>query len=35
MKLTGEKMKIGYIRNSRITQENSVEVQNKLINDFC
>ena len=28
-------MKIGYIRNSRITQENSVEVQNKLINDFC
>ena len=35
MKLTGEKMKIGYIRNSRITQENSVEVQNKLINDYC
>jgi len=35
MKLTGEKMKIGYIRNSTITQENSVEVQNKLINDFC
>jgi len=28
-------MKIGYIRNSRITQENSVEVQNKLINDYC
>ena len=35
MELTGDKMKIGYIRNSRITQENSVEVQNKLINDFC
>jgi len=35
MNLTGENMKIGYIRNSRITQENSVEVQNKLINDFC
>ena len=35
MKLTGEKMKIGYIRNSRITQENSVEVQKNLINDFC
>ena len=28
-------MKIGYIRNSRITQENSVEVQKSLINDFC
>jgi DNA invertase Pin-like site-specific DNA recombinase len=28
-------MKIGYIRNSRITQENSVEVQTKLINEFC
>ena len=35
MYLTGGNMKIGYIRNSRITQENSVEVQNKLINDFC
>ena len=35
MKITGEKMKIGYIRNSRITQENSVGVQKKLINDFC
>lgn len=35
MNLTGGNMKIGYIRNSRITQENSVEVQNKLINDFC
>ena len=35
MNLTGDNMKIGYIRNSRITQENSVEVQNKLINDFC
>lgn len=35
MNLTGETMKIGYIRNSRITQENSVEVQKKLINDFC
>ena len=35
MKLTGETMKIGYIRNSRITQENSVEVQKNLINDFC
>ncbi len=28
-------MKIGYIRNSRLTQENSVEVQKKLINEFC
>ena len=35
MKTIGDNMKIGYIRNSRITQENSVEVQNKLINDFC
>jgi len=35
MNLTGGNMKLGYIRNSRITQENSVEVQNKLINDFC
>ena len=26
---------IGYIRNSRITQQNSVEVQTKLITDFC
>ena len=29
------KMNIGYIRNSRLTQENSVEVQTKLISDFC
>jgi site-specific DNA recombinase len=27
--------KIGYIRNSRLVQENSVETQKKLINDFC
>ena len=26
---------IGYIRNSRISQQNSVEVQSKLITDFC
>ena len=26
---------IGYIRNSRLTQENSVETQTKLITDFC
>ena len=31
-----DKMKnIGYIRNSRLTQENSVETQTKLITDFC
>ena len=29
------KMNIGYIRNSRLTQENSVEVQTKLVSDFC
>jgi site-specific DNA recombinase len=30
------KMKnIGYIRNSRLIQENSVETQNTLITDFC
>tara|TARA_Y100000589_G_scaffold328405_2_gene372452 strand:- start:50 stop:760 length:711 start_codon:yes stop_codon:yes gene_type:complete len=30
------KMKnIGYLRNSRLVQENSVEVQSKLISDFC
>ena len=30
------KMKnIGYIRNSRLSQENSVETQTKLITDFC
>ena len=28
-------MNIGYIRNSRLTQENSVEVQTKLVSDFC
>ena len=27
--------KIGYIRNSRLVQENSVSVQTKLIKDFC
>jgi len=27
--------KIGYIRNSRLIQENSVETQKKLISDFC
>ena len=26
---------IGYIRNSRLIQENSVETQNTLITDFC
>ena len=26
---------IGYIRNSRLSQENSVEVQTKLITEFC
>jgi len=26
---------IGYIRNSRLSQENSVETQKKLISDFC
>ena len=26
---------IGYIRNSRLTQENSVETQKTLITDFC
>ena len=26
---------IGYIRNSRLTQENSVDTQTKLITDFC
>ena len=26
---------IGYIRNSRLSQENSVETQTKLITDFC
>ena len=26
---------IGYLRNSRLVQENSVEVQSKLISDFC
>ena len=31
-----DKMKnIGYIRNSRLSQENSVETQTKLITDFC
>jgi DNA invertase Pin-like site-specific DNA recombinase len=35
VKTIGDNMKIGYIRNSRITQENSIEVQKKLINDFC
>ena len=30
-----EKMNIGYIRNSRLIQENSVKTQNTLINDFC
>ena len=34
--LKENKMKnIGYIRNSRLTQENSVETQTKLITDFC
>ena len=28
-------MNLGYIRNSRINQENSVETQTKLITDFC
>ena len=28
-------MNIGYIRNSRLSQENSVETQKKLITDFC
>ena len=27
--------KIGYIRNSRLVQENSVSVQSQLIKDFC
>ncbi len=27
--------KIGYIRNSRLVQENSVETQSNLIKDFC
>jgi len=31
----GKKMILGYIRNSRISQENSVETQRKMINDFC
>ena len=30
-----DKMNIGYIRNSRLIQENSVKTQNTLINDFC
>ena len=34
--LKENKMKnIGYIRNSRLTQENSIETQTKLITDFC
>jgi len=28
-------MKYGYIRNSRLSQENSVETQRKLINEYC
>ena len=31
----GNKMNIGYIRNSRLVQENSVKTQQTLINDFC
>ena len=30
-----DKMNIGYIRNSRLVQENSVKTQQTLINDFC
>ena len=29
------KMNIGYIRNSRLIQSNSVSVQSKMISDFC
>jgi|TARA_B100000287_G_scaffold428309_1_gene479493 DNA invertase Pin-like site-specific DNA recombinase len=29
------KMKLGYIRNSTLKQENSVETQRKLINEYC
>ena len=28
-------MNLGYIRNSRITQENSLETQRKMITDYC
>tara|TARA_Y100000817_G_C16825864_1_gene531183 strand:- start:530 stop:1246 length:717 start_codon:yes stop_codon:yes gene_type:complete len=35
MKNEGKIMKIGYIRNSRLVQENSVETQSNLIKDFC
>jgi len=28
-------MNIGYIRNSTLKQENSVETQRKLIDDYC
>jgi site-specific DNA recombinase len=35
MKTRTKKMNLGYIRNSRISQENSVETQKKLIIDFC
>ena len=35
VKRRNEMKNIGYIRNSRLTQENSVETQRKLITDFC
>jgi len=35
MENKGKMMNLGYIRNSRISQENSVETQKKMILDFC
>ena len=35
MKTSNKKMIISYLRNSRIQQENSLEVQSKLITEFC
>jgi DNA invertase Pin-like site-specific DNA recombinase len=35
MKTRTKKMNLGYIRNSRITQENSLETQRKMITDYC
>ena len=31
----GNKMNIGYLRNSRLIQENSIETQSNLIKGFC
>ena len=35
MKTRTKKINLGYIRNSRISQENSVEPQRKMITDYC